>query len=46
MRERRAMLEGDLDTVFDILKTGGQRASLRAEKKLKEVRDAVGVNIY
>lgn len=46
MRERRAMLANDLDTVYDILKTGGQRASLRAEKKLKEVREAVGVEIY
>lgn len=46
MRERRAMLAGDLDTVFDILKEGGKRASLRAEKKLKEIRQAVGVEIY
>jgi tryptophanyl-tRNA synthetase len=46
MRERRAMLAGDLDTVFDILKEGGKRASIRAEKKLKEIRQAVGVEIY
>jgi tryptophanyl-tRNA synthetase len=46
VRERRAMLAGDLDTVFDILKEGGKRASLRAEKKLKEVRQAIGVEIY
>jgi len=46
LREKRAMLASDLETVFDILKEGGQRASLRAEKKLKEVRDAVGVDIY
>jgi len=46
MREKRAMLANDLDTVLDILKTGGQRASLRAEKKLDEVRKAVGVDIY
>jgi len=46
MRERRAMLANDLETVFDILKAGGQRASSRAEKKLAEVRKAVGVDIY
>jgi tryptophanyl-tRNA synthetase len=46
MRERRAMLANDLETVYDILKTGGQRASLRAEKKLGEVRDIIGVKLY
>jgi tryptophanyl-tRNA synthetase len=46
MRERRAMLANDLDTVFDILKEGGKRASLRAEKKMIEVRKAIGVDIY
>ena len=46
MRERRAMLANDLDTVFDILKEGGRRAALRAEKKMEKVREAVGVEIY
>ncbi|MEI6190812.1 MAG: tryptophan--tRNA ligase [bacterium] len=46
MRERRAMLANDLDTVFDILKAGGSRASSRAEKKMAEIRKAVGVDIY
>jgi hypothetical protein len=46
MRERRAMLSNDLETVLDILKEGGKRASFRAEKKLAEIRKAVGVNIY
>ncbi len=46
MRERREMLANDLETVFDILKEGGERASLRAQKKMKEVRKAVGVDIY
>lgn len=46
MRERRAMLESDLETVFDILKEGGKRASFRAEKKMETVRKAVGVEIY
>ena len=40
------MLAGDLETVFDILKEGGKRASMRAEKKMEEVRKVVGVSIY
>ncbi len=46
LREKRAMLANDLDTVFDILKEGGKRASIRAEKKMEEVRKLVGVKIY
>ncbi len=46
LREKRAMLANDLDTVFDILKEGGKRASMRAEKKMEEVRKLVGVKIY
>ena len=46
IREKRAMLSGDLETVFDILKEGGKRAGMRAEKKMEEVRKAVGVEIY
>jgi tryptophanyl-tRNA synthetase len=46
IREKRAMLAGDLETVFDILKEGGKRAGMRAEKKMEEVRKAVGVSIY
>lgn len=46
MRERREMLANDIDTVLDILKEGGKRASLRAEKKMSAVRKAVGVDIY
>jgi len=46
LREKRAMLASDLDTVFDILKEGGKRASIRAEKKMEEVRKMVGVKIY
>ncbi len=46
MRERRARLADDLETVFDILKEGGKRASMRAEKKMEAVRKAVGVEIY
>jgi tryptophanyl-tRNA synthetase len=46
IREKRAMLAGDLETVFDILKEGGKRAGMRAEKKMEEVRKAVGVSVY
>jgi tryptophanyl-tRNA synthetase len=46
MRERREHLAEDLETVMDILKEGGKRASLRAEKKLQAVRKAIGVEIY
>jgi len=46
MRERREMLANDIDDVLDILKEGGKRASLRAEKKLEQVRKLVGVDIY
>jgi tryptophanyl-tRNA synthetase len=46
LREKRAMLANDLESVFDILKEGGRRASMRAEKKMEKVREAVGVKIY
>ncbi len=46
LREKRSMLANDLDTVFDILKEGGRRAALRAEKKMEKVREAVGVAVY
>jgi tryptophanyl-tRNA synthetase len=46
LRERREMLKGDLDTVLEILKEGGKRANLRAEKKLIQIRQAIGVDIY
>ena len=46
LREKRAMLASDLDTVFDILKQGGSRASTRAEKKMVEIRKVIGVDVY
>ena len=46
IREKREMLAKDMDTVFDILKEGGKRASLRAEKKMADVRKKVGVDVY
>jgi tryptophanyl-tRNA synthetase len=46
LRERREMLAKDMDTVFDILKDGGSRAKANAEKKMKEIRQKVGIDIY
>lgn len=46
MREKREMLAKDMDSVFDILKEGGERARINAEKKMKEVREKVGIEIY
>jgi tryptophanyl-tRNA synthetase len=46
LREKREMLAKDMETVFDILREGGKRASARAEKKMKEVREKVGLEIY
>ncbi len=46
LREKRKMLEDDMDTVLEILQEGGKRAQMRIEKKMKEVREKVGVEIY
>jgi len=46
LREKRELLAKDLDTVFTILRTGGQKAIERAEKKMAEIRHAVGVAVY
>jgi tryptophanyl-tRNA synthetase len=46
LREKRKQLESDTDYVLDILKEGGKRAKQKAEKKMEEVREAVGVKLY
>ncbi len=46
MREKREQLASDLDYVTDVLKEGGKRAKMKAEKKMDEVREAVGVKLY
>ncbi|MBI4652981.1 tryptophan--tRNA ligase [Candidatus Kuenenbacteria bacterium] len=46
LREKRKMLAKDINTILEILKNGGKRASMNAEKKIKEVREKVGVKIY
>jgi tryptophanyl-tRNA synthetase len=46
LRERRKHLAEDTDYVLDVLKDGGERAKLIAEKKMGEVRSAIGVKLY
>lgn len=46
LREKREQLEGDMDYVMDVLKEGGKRAKQRAEKKMDEVREVIGVKLY
>lgn len=46
MREKRQALEEDKSAVLEILKSGGKVASERAEKKMEEVRRAVGIKLY
>ncbi len=46
MREKREQLAADPDFVLDVLREGGKRAKVKAEKKMEDVRDAVGVKLY
>ncbi len=46
MREKREQLTHDMDYVLDVLKEGGKRAKAQAEKKMDEVREAIGVRLY
>jgi len=46
LREKREQLAGDMDFVMDVLKEGGKRAKMKAEKKMEEVREVVGVKLY
>ena len=46
LREKREQLENDMDFVIDTLKDGGKRAKAKAEKKMEQVREAVGVKLY
>jgi len=45
LRERRGELERDKDFVLDVLQKGGKVARERAEKKMREVREKVGVSL-
>ncbi len=46
LREKREQLAHDTDYVLDVLKEGGKRAKQRAEKKMDEVRETIGVKLY
>ena len=46
LREKREQLARDADFVLDVLKEGGKRAKLKAEKKMEQVRDVIGVKLY
>ena len=46
MRDRRKTLEEDKNAVLEVLKEGGKVARERAEKKMEEVREKVGLKLY
>ena len=46
LREKRAQITGDMDYVLDVLRDGGKRAKQKAEKKMEEVKKAIGVQLY
>jgi len=46
LREKRAQLANDTDYVLDVLKEGGKRAKMKAEKKMEIVRETIGVKLY
>ena len=46
MRERREQLASDPEYILEVLKEGGERARAKAQKKMDEVREAVGVKLY
>jgi len=45
MREKRQALEKDKKEAFEVLKAGGMIACERAEKKMEEVREKVGLSL-
>src|SRR3989338_3550707 len=46
LREKREQLAKDIDYVLDILKECGKRAKIKAEKKMEQVKSAIGVDLY
>lgn len=46
VREKRKELAKNPEAVLQILKEGGQKAQKIAEKKMKEIREKVGIEIY
>jgi tryptophanyl-tRNA synthetase len=46
LRERRAALEKNIPQALAILREGGEKAKQIAAKKMAEVREKIGVNVY
>jgi len=46
LRDKREQLQNDMDYVMDVLKEGGKKARSKAEKKMDEVREVIGVKLY
>ncbi len=46
LREKRQALAEDRNAVLEVLKEGGKKARERAEKKMEEVREKVGLKLY
>lgn len=46
LRERRKEFEAQVEKVKEILKAGGEEARARAEKKMSDTRDKIGVSLY
>lgn len=46
LRERRKEWEGKLPEALEILKSGGEKAKAIASKKMNEVKEKIGVNVY
>jgi len=46
LREKRKEFAKDLPKMLEILKAGGEKAKKIASKKMNEVREKIGVNVY
>ena len=46
MREKRKEFEKDIPKALAILKAGGEKAKTIASRKMEEVREKIGVNVY
>ena len=46
LREKRKELEENRNFILGVLKKGGERARERAEKKMREVREKIGITLY
>jgi tryptophanyl-tRNA synthetase len=46
MRERRKEFEQNIPKALEILKKGGEKAKALASKRMEEVREKIGVNVY